>query len=291
MPFYSSVAQTNELPIHFGQYFNNAQLNIAKGGSYSSLEFNIGNKRNQGNFGGIKTSYASLFFRIREQKGSFHALGLLFNNDREGSVIRRNRTYLAYARHQKLSKNWKLSAGISAGMYSFSIKSNPVMGGASSSTLDLNLGAYLYSNQTKIGFSINQLNEGEVQPIIQKIKLKKVYNLTAEHKLSVKENLLFIPSAFFRYSNLSHKELNSRYGASLNVLFSKLINIGYSLESKEGAYFFIGVHNITIGEVNKQSGFRKKIDLDFSYFRPNLNNTRTNINAFELMLKYYLDKN
>ena len=286
----NAIAQVNELPIHFGQYFNNAQINPAKLNSKSLFEFNLGNKRNKGNFGGIKTAYVSASFRLKEQKGSFHTFGLLFNNDKEGSVIRRNRVYLNYARHQKIKREWKLSAGVSAGMYNFSVKSNPVNGGASASSLDLNLGLFLYSKQTNVGLSISQVNEGEVQPFIQKLKLNRLYHLIAEHQFILNDNIEMTPSIFYRYSNLKHKELNNRMGAGVNILFSKLINIGASLETKEGVYAFIGVHNIVMGKASTPSKLKNRINFDFSYFIPNLKNTRTNINSYELVVRYFFNK-
>jgi type IX secretion system PorP/SprF family membrane protein len=283
---YSILAQVNEIPVHFGQYFNNPQLNPAKGGSDSKIEVYNGNRRNQGGFGGIKTSYASIFFRLKEQKESFHTLGLSFNNDREGSFLARNRAYISYSRHQKINENWKLSAGFSSGFYNFSVKSNPVLGGASSGGLDLNLGLNLYSSQSSLGFSINQLNGAEVQPFNQTIKLVPQYNVIGEHQLELTEKLMLTPSAFFRYANLELKELNTRIGGGLNLLISNFLNLGGSLETKEGVYAFVGFHNISINE--SSSKYKNMLAVDISYFIPNINNTRTNINAFELTLKYFI---
>lgn len=289
--FKQICSQINELPIHFGHYFNDPQINPAKGGGKSDIEAYNGNRRNQGSFGGIKTSYLSAFFRLKESKGSFHTLGFSFNNDREGSSIARNRVYLSYSRHQKLSDSWKLSAGLSGGMYNFSVKSNPVIGGASAGTVDLNLGVNLYSKSTSIGVSINQLNEGDVQPFIQVIKLVTQYNFIADHKFEVGKNLKITPSFFYRYANLENKELNSRFGFSSNFLITKHINIGASYELKEGAYTFLGLHNIPLFQSEKKTIYSKVLNIDFSYFIPSANNTRTNINAYELSLKYFFNRN
>lgn len=285
LSFYS-VAQVSELPVHFGQYFNNPQINPAKGGSDSKIEVYNGNRRNQGGFGGVKTSYASVFFRLKEVKESFHTLGLSFNNDKEGSFIARNRFYASYARHQKISESWKFSAGLSAGFYNFSVKSNPAIGGASSGALDLNLGLNLYSKQSSFGFAINQLNGGEVQPFNQSIKLVSQYNIIGEHKIKVAEKLSVTPSAFFRYANLELKELNTRVGGGVNLLISNFLNVGGTYETKEGVYAFVGFHNISIKQSSTK--YNDKLNIDISYFIPSLNNTRTNINAFELALKYFI---
>lgn len=287
---WSFYCQVNELPIHFGQFFNNPQINPAKGGSKGNVEVYNGNRRNQGNFGGIKTSYLSAYFRAGVNKGSFHSFGFSFNNDREGTNIARNRTYLSYARHQQLNKDWKLSAGLSGGMYNFSVKSNPVIGGASSGVLDVNLGLFLYSNKSALSFSINQLNGGEVQPFIQIIKLIPQYNFIAEHKTEAGDNLKITPSIFYRYANLGNKEINSRIGVSTNFLIANLINVGASYELKEGSYVFIGVHNISLSQGGAKFTSNNKFDVDFSYFMPSSTNTRTNINAFELTLKYFITK-
>lgn len=279
-------AQINELPVHFGQYFNNPQINPAIGGARDKFIVFSGNKRNLGNFGGIKTSYISAFYRFKKNKDGFHSIGASFNNDREGTSIARNRAYISYARHQRVSKLWMLSSGFSGGVYTFSVKSNPVIGGASSSVLDLNLGVFLYSNLTSVSFSINQLNRGKVKPFNQIIELIPQYNLIIEQKIKVNQNLSIQPSCFYKYANLGFKELNTRLGIGLTALLINKINVGTSYEAQEGVYAFLGLHNI---ELNSKFS-EQKIDIDFSYFLPNVNNTRTNINAYELTLKYYFNK-
>lgn len=286
--FFSAYSQVKELPVHFGQYFNNPQLNPAKGGSDSKLEIYNGNRRNQGGFGGVKTSYASVFFRLKEKNESFHTLGLSFNNDREGSFLTRNRVYTSYSRHQKLTEDWKLAAGVSAGMFNFAIKSNPITGGASSGVLDLNLGVHFYSENSSVGFSMNQFTGGEVQPINQIIQLTPQYNLIGEHSLTIIDKLTITPSAFFRYANLDLKELNTRAGGGVNFLISDFLNLGGTYETKEGVYAFVGFHNISIN--TSALKFDNKLDIDISYFIPSLNNIRTNINAFEIALKYFISK-
>ncbi len=283
---YSLLAQVNELPVHFGQYFNNPQLNPAKGGGDSDIEIYNGNRRNQGGFGGIKTSYAAAYFRIKEKKESFHTLGFVFNNDREGSFLARNRAYISYSRHQKLTSKFTLSAGLSSGWYNFSIKSNPVIGGASAGALDLNLGVNLYTEKSSIGFSMNQLNRAEVIPLNQVITLVPQFNIIGEHSIDLQDKLRVTPSIFMRYANFEVKELNTRIGAGLNLLIADFLNVGSSYEINEGVYAFVGFHNISInGESLK---LQNKLDIDLSYFIPSLNNTRTNVNAFEIALKYFI---
>ena len=279
-------AQTNELPVHFGQYFNNPQINPAEGGARDKFIVFSGNRRNVGSFGGVKTSYLSTFYRLNSRNKNFHTIGATFNNDREGSNIARNRIYVSYARHQKVSEHWILSSGFSGGLYNFSVKANPVIGGASASSLDLNLGLFLYSNLTSVSLSINQLNKGRVQPFNQLIELIPQYNLIVKQKIKVNDNLSIEPSCFYRYANLDFNELNTRLGLGVIALLVNRISVGGSYETKEGGYAFLGLHNI---ELNSKLN-HQKIDVDFSYFIPSINNTRTNINAYELTLKYFVNK-
>ena len=283
--------EVGELPIHYGQYFNNPQLNPAKNGSDANAEFFAASKRNIGNFGTIANTFFSTAFRISKNNNGFNAFGLYFNNDKEGQVIRRNRFYGTFARHQKLNKNWVLSAGLALGAYQFSTKLNAITGGLSAIAFDGSGGVYLYSQNTRLGLSVNQFNNVKVQPFQQIIRLNRHFHFIGEHNVVVNDYFHITPSAFVRYIQTDSLtgHLNAlHYGGGINCLLKQAFSCGGTYEPNEGAYFFVGLKNInlSVGEGKKTSS--NQLNLQFAYFVPSLINTRTNIQSFELVLSYFI---
>ncbi|MFT4661448.1 MAG: type IX secretion system PorP/SprF family membrane protein [Patiriisocius sp.] len=279
-------SQIDELPIHFGQFFNNPQINPAQAGSEGDFEFSLGTKQNSGVFSGVKTSYASFNSRILKRDRNFHVLGIHFNNDREGDVIRRNRTFLSYSRHLAISEKWMLAAGLNVGLYNFTIKSNPVTGGANSVTEDFGVGLHLYSNSQYLSFSVNQLNGGEVQPLEQIIRLEPIYNLRYSHDILLNASMVIRPLAFVRYADLNRDQDDIRGGMGLKFALKSLVNFGASYEAKEGTHFFLGLNGFTKNFEDRKAKKNNRLNFELGYFAPNLNNTRTNVNAFELTCQY-----
>ena len=279
-------AQVNELPIQFGQFFNNPQINPAHGGSEGNIELSLGTKQNAGVFSGVKTSYVSSNFRFMKKDDNFHVIGLHFNNDREGLVIRRNRTSLSYSKHLRLSDNFMLASGINIGLYNFIIKSNPVTGGTNATTEDFSAGLHLYNDNKYLSLSVNQLNGGELQPLEQIIKLLPLYNLRYSQRFLLNEGVEMRPIAFLRFADMQKKEDQIRGGLALKFLVKKLVSFGASYEVSEGSHFFVGVNDFTKRDGDRGIKKGNALRFEFSYFAPNQRNTRTNINAFELTCQY-----
>ena len=280
--------QANELPIHFGQFFNNPQINPAQAGSEGSFELSLGTKQNSGVFSGVKTSYISSSFRFLQKDANFHVIGVHFNNDREGLVIRRNRTSLSYSRHLRLSDNWMLASGVNIGLYDFIIKSNPVTGGANSSSENFGAGLHVYNDVKYFSFSINQLNGGEVQPLEQVIKLLPTYNLRYSQNFLINSSVELMPSSFLRFANMPKKEDQLRGGLGLKFSVKRLVSFGASHETNEGSHFFVGVNDFIKKSSDRGINKDNSLRFEFSYFAPGKRNTRTNINAFELTCQYFI---
>lgn len=272
-----SQNQTLETPIHFGQFFNNPLLNIAKEGAYSRVSAKIGTKRNIGSFGNVSTSFLSSNFSFLKQKESNNSLGILFYNDKEGEFIRRQRAYISFVRHQQIGSDWKLSLGISGGMHVFNVKFNEIIGGISTTSFDGSVGILLHSFKSKIGLSVNQYPNSVYQPLVQQILLKRHYYLFGEQKIFIKNKTSIVTSIYTKYISSDNSDL----GIGLRLLFNT-INAGLSYEFKEGCYAFFGINDLKINN--------HFFDVDFAYFMPSSNNFRRNTNTLELTLKYSLDK-
>ena len=284
-------SEVYELPIHFGQYFNNPQINPAQIRNDGDLEFFAGSRSNRGNFGGISTSFFSANFKLNSKKDGFNVVGAYFNNDKEGDLIRRSRGYGSYARHQQINTNWFLAVGFSLGLYNFSIKSNPTLGGISGGGFDGNAGLYLYRKKTRLGLSVNQFSNTKVQPLDQVIRLVRHYYFTGEHDLSVTSSFKLIPSIFMRYTENEVFAMNKwHYGGALNFLLQDIVGFGASYEKNARTYFFVGIENIhlTLGE--RSNSHDHKLNIHFSFLIPNANSIGTNTRTLELVISYFIDK-
>ena len=283
-------AQTvvSELPVHFGQYFNNPQINPAKGGSEAAVELYAASRRNSENWGGVSTSAFSSYFRLKTKSESFNTLGLDLNTDKEGPVLSRNRAYGSFSRHQKLNETWFLAGGISAGIYNFGIKSSDQFAGASAIAFDGNSGIWLCTKATKLGLSVLQFNNAKVRPFEQAIQLTRHYYFTGEQNLHVNEFFQLTPSVFARYveRNLNPFIQTWSLGGVFNVLLNDIVSFGTSYEKQEGFYAFIGIQNVCMACGENKKNDLNALSIDISFFMPNRNNYRTNTHAFEIVLRY-----
>jgi len=284
---------TGEVPIHFGQTFNNPQINPARGGSKAMLELFAGTRRSNEKFAGIATSAFSVFVRVNSSDKGFNVLGMDFNNDQEGPFISRNRGYISYARHQKIGDNCFFAGGISFGLYSFGVKANPAYNaGASGNTIDGNGGIFLYTPKTRLGLAINQFSNPKVQPIQDIIQLNRHYTLVVEKKIRFNESFLMMPSLFVRYIEKNQNKYmpDLASGVAVNFLLSRMVSFGASYEDKEGFYSFLGLQNVCVACEGRKKGDVSGLSVDFSYFMPNRSNYRTNTQTFEMVLRYYYGK-
>ena len=147
-----------ETPVHFGQFYNNPLINIARNGLETKLEVTFDNQRNVGGFAGVSTSYFSAFFNSKPEQSSKNTYGIYFYNDREGDFLFRRKAHFSITRHQQLSEKWNLALGLSGGIHIFGIKPTSSTGAYSANTFDGNSSLLLYSNKFQFGISMNQFS-------------------------------------------------------------------------------------------------------------------------------------
>ncbi len=284
--FVNAQTQVYELPVYFGQFFNDPQINGI--GLYDGQEIGLtmGHRRNSNNFGGVNTSLFSGRFKLKSKNDeAFHSLGVNFTNDKEGFLLRRNRFSMSYARHLKISNQFNLAGGFSAGFYNFSVVSNDAIGGLSSYAFDGSFSLSLYNKTTRVGLDVNQFTNSSIQPLDQEIILARHLNLLVSHRFNlIEEDLKFTPTIIGRYSK-SGKSVFSGLGLTLGgqFLFKDKFMAGLSQEKSNGMYFFLGIIDINMGS--------SLLDIDFSYFIPNQGNLRSNVQLFEIFVSYDINLN
>ncbi len=268
-----------ELPVYYGQFFNDPQIN-AIGFDNETLILNLGHRRNGNNFGGINTTLFSGRYQTDAKKNNgHHTFGLQFISDKEGFLIRRNRAGITYGRHLKVSEKYHVAGGFTGGFYNFAIVSNDVTGGISSYAFDGAFSLSFYSDKTRVGLSLNQMTSPTLQPLAQTITLAPHLNAFLEHDFSVSEDFKITPSALGRFSESTASVFSGFYTAfGLRALFQQHIMGGVSMELDNGYYFFLGGVDVPF--------LSSRFDFNLSYFMPGLKNERSNVNKYELFIRY-----
>lgn len=273
-----SQNETYELPVYYGQFFNDPQVNTLGFNNQSDLKLSLAHRRNSNNFGGINTSLFSSQFKLKTKKeDSHHTVGLQIISDKEGFLIRRNRAAITYGRHLKMNDIFNIAGGFSAGFYNFSITSNDVTGGYSSYAFDGSFSLAMYSDKTKIGLNINQFTNSTIRPVDQDIILMRHLNLFVSHSFKISEEVNFIPNIGSRYSK-NNNSVFTGFAGSLGAqfLFKEKFMAGASAEKSNGYYFFGGFEQIPL--------WSSSINLTLSYFVPNGKNFRSNVQLFEIFI-------
>lgn len=279
----SVIAQTSELPVFYGQYFNDPQVNSIQLNNNRQGYFLLGHRRNGQKISGVNTSLFSARWKLEGDKAAgFHSLGLQVVADKEGFLINRTRIGATYARHLKLTNDFNLAGGIVAGLYNHSIKANEVTGGYSSNAFDASFSLKVYSDRTEVGLSVSQAPNATIVPVSSEILLQRNLNLLVRHRLALAEQFELIP---FVYARGSGKNENYYSGfsaaAGLQLLVANRIMAGFGTETRNGSYLYLGIEQVQLGS--------SILGLDFSYYIPNRNVFGTNIQRIELMVTYGIE--
>lgn len=276
-------AQINyaETPAHFNLYQNNPYNNLAFGG-IQGTEASLLARQNLGNFGNVSTQYFSSFFGLEEKNNSHNVLGLLIYNDKEGDYLRTNRFYGSFIRHQEISDTWKVSLGISGGLYLFRVKFNTVTGGVSQTAIDGSASLGVSNSKTKIGITLNQFLNNDLGSSLSDLKLSPFIVITGEQQIPLNEQTKIALGGYYKPISINSRDLFN-LGFSSEIICQKLgagliydLNNGFSITGK--------LANISI--VNQH-----QVDVQFAYFSPFANNLRQRIEVLEFSLHYFFKKN
>lgn len=277
----SQSLKFSELPVHFNLYQSNPYNTLAFAGSHD-VEANILARQNLGNFGNVSTQYFSSFFGLKENNGSRNALGLIIYNDKEGDYLRTNRFYGSFIRHQALTNNWKLSLGLSSGLYLFRVKFNNVTGGISQTAFDGSASLALSNENTEICFTLNQFLNSPINASLSDLKLSPFLVINGEQKVQLNDQTKLIFGGYYKPLTLNSIDL---------------FNIGFSSEikyQKLGAGIIYDIQNgfsITTKIDQLQISKTHNLDFQIAYFSPFINNLRQRIEVVEVSLSYFLEKN
>jgi hypothetical protein len=274
---------TFERPIYFNQYFNDPQINSNNFRPADKAIFSLGHRRNTNDFGGVTTSIFSLQYKLGKNTKKGHSvIGCQLMGDKEGFLIRRNRFLGSYAKHLKMSSTFNVAGGLALGFYNFLIKGDGTYEGSSAFAFDAAFLLKLYTDHFNVQLSVNQATNSNITPVTQEIILARTFNLFASHRFVVNHQLEITPNFMNRYSIEDSSPLSGYlFGGGSQFLFSSIFMTGLNYEHKNGFNFSAGFKKIKI--------LNSELEFDLSYFVPNSTNKGSNIQTFELFVRYLLN--
>lgn len=236
-----------EYPFHFYQYSLNPSLfNPSFAGLTAPIELNAGNC-SYVSYLKAKYNYANGNLRFSYKKGSSqpeNAIGFRVSSYNEGKYISGTRIYMVYAYHAKISNRLRVSGGLDMGFINYSIKGTPSTGQFAESRFDSNVGILLYGPKFYLGFSGNQLMNGEFKPLEEVLELKRYFTVTASKRFEFQENyqLSLTSRVCTPYYNRTLTDISSR------MLFYNHYWVLLNYRLHEAASFGVGIQNFRIGK-------------------------------------------
>lgn len=166
-------------------------LNPASISGKQNFTLNLGSQFNGGPFENTRKYYLQYAMPLTFVKGEYsHGhFGINFQQDKEGPILSRTRWNLLYSWSTKISSQWNLALGASAGQLGYYVTATNVSRGGSSNILDGHVGSWLYSKKSYFGISANQIFEGQLAPIQQTFEVSRVYHFIGGHKWDVSPNV------------------------------------------------------------------------------------------------------
>lgn len=229
--FSGNFAFAQQLP-HFSQYYvNDFLINPAVAGTKDYFE---GKSTHRYQWEGITDAPRTYTLSVNgPTKNQKMGLGGYLFTDIVGPT-RRTGFNLAYAYHLQLSKELKLSFGISAGLLQFVIDGSKITlrdegdviltnGVQSVLVPDAGFGTYLYHNKFYVGFSAPQLLNNKVNFFDNgknpNGRLPAHFFLTGGYKYAISNDFMLEPSFFIKYVDPTPLQ----YDISLRVLYQQKV--------------------------------------------------------------------
>ncbi|HVD98974.1 MAG TPA: type IX secretion system membrane protein PorP/SprF [Cytophagaceae bacterium] len=271
---------SNATDIFFRNY---TLINPAVGGSYAPVELSMDYHGLNGVFSQVRNFYGSANFRLKEKQNRRNSqnkqvLGTLWYGEKEGEFFGKTRGYLQYSYHIGLQENLFLSAGISAGLVSYSYKSSTASAGGSTNGLTGNLGLWLYSDKMHLGISSQDVPNTTLKPIDAPILLSRFYTLTFDRSFLLSHTLRLTPAAEFIYYG---KKYNT-FSAGAWLVIQNTVSAGVLYKWHQGYVCSVGFEKIRL--------FQGKTNFFFTYKVPSVGANQLPVSAIEITMNYFLTK-
>ena len=237
--FSASLFGQGILDEHYLSFYNQnySKLNPSHIGQTNSQEVFI----NYSSFNGVKSIIKDFYLNTYIQtKDSSFAFGLNLSNNQEGPFIQYNSINIPINYFIIKNKNLRICAALSPGIFNYHIAADEYTGGGSAWAGKLDFGVWLQSQTINIGFAINNLVFGELQPIDVIYKKEKILTTLLSKEFLINRELKYSSTINLNYGKNQgpildfFNELNyHNYILIASLLDTSIISIGAGLENYE----------------------------------------------------------
>ncbi len=230
-------------PDQFGAYFNNMHLVTP---SYFpkdvKVNLSLSYKTRTGALNKISTFNVAFTRVFNHTKSANHLLRIYFYNEKDGPYIHRPRAYLNYGYKIALSKNMNIAAGAAFGFAQTAFTAPSSTANGNSISPDASIGLSVQAKKFEAGFSVCQLLNSEVNPVVAPIIYQRYYNTYLSYNVdlspfvNLKSGMLWRALPSYEddvnfYSMLEYKETiafggSYRYNKNFSFVVSTNIHIG-----------------------------------------------------------------
>jgi hypothetical protein len=268
----------NLYPSFFLQYQNNYAFdNPAASSIHEYRDIKVMNSFYTGLLNNVGLYYVDASFQIHSNT-VVHSPGLVINTEYETDLLKRTRVYFRYALQISLNSRLKLSAGIAAGIFNYSVRGTNSSAGTSTFAPDGNAGLWLHGKQLNAGIAVDQLFASEIAPVNYTFTLARYATLIFDYKIDVSARTNILLSA---KSYLGEKGIQGIQGAVICGIVPN-ISVGILYYQHKGFGATIMLKELKIDAIYG--------DLSFTYFQPSTYLNTLNSNRMEIMLRIFLRK-
>jgi type IX secretion system PorP/SprF family membrane protein len=254
----SRAQVSSPIPDFFDQFINNYYLlNPANTDTSYKVKIRTGDKSQTGLFKGVNKIYFDADFKAKTgRKEAVHFIGIQAINYKEGDFINLSRLFGRYSWRTRISQRSSLSAGISIGFVNYAFKASQASAGGSAAVPDGSAGMWYLREKSAIGFSVQQMFKGRIQPVNQSYELDRNYNLT------VYRTFILNPYLNFHTHLFSGFQKNKAANISVATVFEvqEKLDLGITYRHKRALVFMVGLKKINIATSH--------FSLYFSYLIP-----------------------
>ncbi|HSY62050.1 MAG TPA: type IX secretion system membrane protein PorP/SprF [Cytophaga sp.] len=267
-------------PSFFLQIQNNYAFdNPAASSTYEYRDFRVMNSFYTGLLKNVGVYYVDASCKINSKNAVIHTPGFVVHTEYETDLLKRTRVYFRYAIQISLNDKLKLSAGIAAGVFNYSVKGTNSSAGTSAFAPDGNLGLWLHGKKINAGIAADQIFASEVAPVNYKFTLARYAALIFDYKvdLSARTNIVFVAKSYLGGKGIA----GMQGGVICNIIPNVSAGLLYYYNKGFGG-------NLMLKELKIDSIYG---ELSFTYFQPSAYLNTLNSNRMEIMLRFFLRNN
>ncbi len=212
-----------------------------------------GNRSMVGVFSGVGVSYGDIqYTNYNPRATQANTFGVSVTNMRRGDYIQLNKIAIRYGRSSALSESVYISAGISAGVVNYRLGASQASAGGSDLGPDLSAGISAFSTRFLIGVSVMQILNTGLQPINERLELKRYMNFISSYIVTLSPVSDFKFHGWYRYKpreSIPGLMISTRY------VWKETLSIGPGYDLERGWFVYAGLSKVGIGEGSLEAGF------------------------------------